>query len=220
MAQKTQPASSSEDQSPSATPSAQDASDSTQPAASGASTSKAASAAQKLHQTELDAALRNTSQSMAKSSPTGSDPAAKDAGIEAANPYGTRSRNRNGSSRPNYAEDKDLDVDMYDYAPEKKDQESKKSARHSNVSATSAQEGARANGSTPNHSSERSKGRAAIKPTRNTANTGYDNLHATLKKAQGSFTRCDCDFSGPCFCSDTIRHRHRGITKDGVGPLR
>ncbi|TQN75403.1 E3 ubiquitin-protein ligase SNT2, partial [Colletotrichum shisoi] len=148
MAHKTQPASSSEDQSPSATPSAQDASDSTQPAASGASTSKAASAAQKLHQTELDAALRNTSQSMAKSSPTGSDPAAKDTGIEAANPYGTRSRNRNGSSRPNYAEDKDLDVDMYDYAPEKKDQESKKSARHSNVSATSAQEGARANGST------------------------------------------------------------------------
>ncbi|GKT42202.1 E3 ubiquitin-protein ligase SNT2 [Colletotrichum spaethianum] len=148
MAQKTQTASSSEDQSASATPSAQDALDPTQPATSGASTSKAASAAHKSHQTELDAALRNTSQPMAKSSSTVSDPAVKDAGIEAANPYGTRSRNRNGSSRPNYAEDKDLDVDMYDYAPEKKDQESKKSARHSNVSATSAQEGARANGST------------------------------------------------------------------------
>ncbi|KAK1976972.1 hypothetical protein LZ30DRAFT_602358 [Colletotrichum cereale] len=147
MAQKTQPASSSEDQSASATPSAQDASDSTQPATAGASTSKAASALQKSHQTELDAALRNTSQPMTKSSSAGSDPASKDAGIEAANPYGTRSRNRNGSSRPNYAEDKDLDVDMYDYAPEKRDQESKKSARHSNVSATSAPEGARANGS-------------------------------------------------------------------------
>lgn len=148
MAQKNQTASSSDDQSASATPSAQDASDSTQPATSGASTSKAASAAQKSHQTELDAALRNA-QPTIKSSAMGLDQSSKDAAaFEAANPYGTRSRNRTGSSRPNYAEDKDLDVDMYDYAPEKKDQESKKSARHSNVSAASIQENARPNGST------------------------------------------------------------------------
>ncbi|KAK1447027.1 BAH domain-containing protein [Colletotrichum cuscutae] len=148
MAQKNQTASSSDDQSASATPSAQDASDSTQPATSGASTSKSTSAAQKLHQTELDAALRNA-QPTTKSSAMGLDQSSKDAAaFEAANPYGTRSRNRTGSSRPNYAEDKDLDVDMYDYAPEKKDQESKKSARHSNVSAASIQENARPNGST------------------------------------------------------------------------
>ncbi|KAF5514537.1 E3 ubiquitin-protein ligase SNT2 [Colletotrichum fructicola] len=146
MAQKTQNASSSEDQSASATPSAQDASDSAQPSTSGASTSKASSAAQKANLTELDAALRNSSQPMAKSSSSGSDLAAKDAAMEAANPYGTRSRNRTGSSRPNYAEDRDIDVDMYDDFPEKKDQESKKSARHSNVSATSAQEPPRSNG--------------------------------------------------------------------------
>ncbi|KAF6796320.1 phd finger and bah domain protein [Colletotrichum sojae] len=146
MAQKTPNANSSEDQSASATPSAQETSDSAQASTSGVSTSKAASAAQKSHLTELDAALRGASQPMTKSSSSGSDLAAKDA-VEAANPYGTRSRNRNGSSRPNYAEDKDIDVDMYDYYPEKKDQEPKKSTRHSNVSANpSAQDGARSNG--------------------------------------------------------------------------
>ncbi|OLN88561.1 E3 ubiquitin-protein ligase SNT2 [Colletotrichum chlorophyti] len=150
MAQKTHNASSSEDQSASATPSAQDTSDSAQPSNSGASTSKSAAATQKTQLTELDAALRNTSQHLAKSSPSGSDPSAKDAAaVEAANPYGTRSRNRTGSSRPNYAEDRDIDVDMYDYYPEKKDQESKKSARHSNVSAATTQESAaRSNGPT------------------------------------------------------------------------
>ena len=39
----------------------------------------------------------------------------KDAGGGTASPYGTRSRNRTGASRPNYAEDKDLDMDLYDY---------------------------------------------------------------------------------------------------------
>lgn len=55
--------------------------------------------------------------------------------------YGTRSRNRTGSSRPNYAEDKDYDVEMYDYDHDKAHGESKKSARQ--VNAANAGESAR-----------------------------------------------------------------------------
>lgn len=40
---------------------------------------------------------------------------AKDGSGDTASPYGTRSRNRNGASRPNYAEDKDLDADYDNY---------------------------------------------------------------------------------------------------------
>ncbi|TEA14187.1 E3 ubiquitin-protein ligase SNT2 [Colletotrichum sidae] len=144
MAQKTQNAS-SEEHSASATPS-HDAPESALPSTSAASASKLASAVQKSSLTDVDAALRNTSQPMNKSSSSGSDPAAKDAAAELPNPYGTRSRNRNGSSRPNYAEDKDLDADMFDYYPEKKEQESKKSARHSNVSAGATLDAPRPNG--------------------------------------------------------------------------
>ncbi|KAK8089567.1 BAH/PHD-containing protein [Apiospora hydei] len=43
-------------------------------------------------------------------------------------PYGTRSRNR-GQARPNYAEDKDADMEMFDAAPEKKEEEPKKASR-------------------------------------------------------------------------------------------
>lgn len=45
--------------------------------------------------------------------PTG--PQAAMAKDDTASPYGTRSRNRNGASRPNYAEDKDLDADYDNY---------------------------------------------------------------------------------------------------------
>lgn len=59
-----------------------------------------------------------------------SDPP-KDQGADMAAPYGTRSRNRGG--RVNYAEDKDIDTDVYDYY-DKKDQEgSKKPARKSDA---------------------------------------------------------------------------------------
>lgn len=59
----------------------------------------------------------------------------KDAGGDSASPYGTRSRNRNGSSRPNYAEDKDIDADVYDYYQDKKDGDSKKSSRQASAAA-------------------------------------------------------------------------------------
>ncbi|KAF4983016.1 hypothetical protein FZEAL_1488, partial [Fusarium zealandicum] len=67
---------------------------------------------------------------------SGYEGAAKDIGMDAASGYGTRSRNRTGSSRPNYAEDKDIDADVYDYYHlGKKDHESKKSSRQASAAA-------------------------------------------------------------------------------------
>lgn len=46
-----------------------------------------------------------------------------------ASPYGTRSRNRTGATRPNYAEDRDLELDNFDaYQGQRKDDESKKAS--------------------------------------------------------------------------------------------
>jgi hypothetical protein len=55
-------------------------------------------------------------------------------------PYGTRSRNRTGAARPNYAEDKDLDLDNYDaYPQQRKDDDSKKlAAKPQSASSTPA----------------------------------------------------------------------------------
>ncbi|KFA61451.1 hypothetical protein S40285_03431, partial [Stachybotrys chlorohalonatus IBT 40285] len=68
---------------------------------------------------------------------SGSDGADKDSGIDSATVYGTRSRNRTGNPRPNYAEDKDIDADVYDYYHDKKDSDAppKKSSRQSNAAA-------------------------------------------------------------------------------------
>lgn len=43
--------------------------------------------------------------------------------------YGTRSRNRSGNNRPNYAEDKDIEMDVYDYYDKKDADGAKKSSR-------------------------------------------------------------------------------------------
>ena len=55
------------------------------------------------------------SQPMTASNSTSSNPSTKDLGSSGAGsaiPYGTRSRNRTGASRPNYAEDKELDAEF------------------------------------------------------------------------------------------------------------
>lgn len=57
------------------------------------------------------------SQSMPTSNSTSSNPSLQDgsangSGLAAAAAYGTRSRNRSGNSRPNYAEDKELDAEF------------------------------------------------------------------------------------------------------------
>lgn len=56
-------------------------------------------------------------------------------------PYGTRSRNRTGASRPNYAEDKDLDMEIFDGSSGKRDDDSKKATRQA-ASANSSSQGA------------------------------------------------------------------------------
>ncbi|RGP81534.1 lid2 complex component snt2 [Fusarium longipes] len=68
---------------------------------------------------------------------SGLDSAAKDASADAASGYGTRSRNRNGTSRINYAEDRDIDADVYDYYHDKKDGDSKKTSRQSSAAVNS-----------------------------------------------------------------------------------
>ncbi|WXC62278.1 hypothetical protein SNK03_008135 [Fusarium graminearum] len=68
---------------------------------------------------------------------SGLDSAAKDASADAASGYGTRSRNRNSSSRINYAEDRDIDADVYDYYHDKKDGDSKKTSRQSSAAVNS-----------------------------------------------------------------------------------
>lgn len=67
------------------------------------------------------------SDSVTKSTSASSEPAAKDV-MSGPSPYGTRSRNR-GQPRPNYAEDKDMDTEMYDAFPDRKEQEAKKASR-------------------------------------------------------------------------------------------
>ncbi|KAH9902286.1 hypothetical protein F4778DRAFT_117947 [Xylariomycetidae sp. FL2044] len=74
---------------------------------------------------------------MTKSTSSGSNPMSKDA-MAGPSPYGTRSRNR--GARPNYAEDKDVDSDMFD-AYHKKDDEPKKSSRQANAAAAAAANG-------------------------------------------------------------------------------
>ncbi len=56
--------------------------------------------------------------------------------------YGTRSRNRTGGARPNYAEDKDLDMELFEMYPERREDEPKKpslrnAAAPSSTAATS-----------------------------------------------------------------------------------
>ncbi|KJK82961.1 hypothetical protein H634G_01089 [Metarhizium anisopliae BRIP 53293] len=64
-----------------------------------------------------------------------SDPSSKDSGADMAAGYGTRSRNRGGNARINYAEDKDIDMDVYDYYDKKDQDVPKKSSRKSDVAA-------------------------------------------------------------------------------------
>ncbi|KAI0537610.1 hypothetical protein GGR58DRAFT_343296 [Xylaria digitata] len=75
-------------------------------------------------------AFNANTQPMSKSNSVASNSLSKDA-MAGPSPYGTRSRNR-GQARPNYAEDRDLDVEMEDAFPEKKEEEHKKGMRQVN----------------------------------------------------------------------------------------
>jgi hypothetical protein len=68
-----------------------------------------------------DAQMRAAvSHPMTASTSTSSNPSLKDATTGTASPYGTRSRNRAGASRPNYAEDREADID-FEVQPQKED---------------------------------------------------------------------------------------------------
>lgn len=95
------------------------------------------------------------SQPMTASNSSSSNPSAKEAassGTGSAVPYGTRSRNRTGTSRPNYAEDKELDAE-FELAPSSKDTIGKKAGRANDV-VNGAEAGRAANAARKNPSSE------------------------------------------------------------------
>lgn len=88
--------------------------------------------------TVLPSTVASTSQPMAKSLSSSSASVtadAKDAAATGPSPYGTRSRNRTGRSRINYAEDKDLDMTDFDSVAEKKGDTDLKKIRPANANA-------------------------------------------------------------------------------------
>ncbi|KAL2017487.1 hypothetical protein VTK56DRAFT_2029 [Thermocarpiscus australiensis] len=78
--------------------------------------------------TPISASNSESPRPMEKPSGTGSQPS----------PYGTRSRNRTAATRPNYAEDKELDLDLFDVYPQRKDDDSKKASTKQQGGASSS----------------------------------------------------------------------------------
>ncbi|KAI4868498.1 hypothetical protein F4820DRAFT_409518 [Hypoxylon rubiginosum] len=123
------------------------------------------------------------SHSMTKSSSPASNPPAKDA-MSGPSPYGTRSRNR-GQARPNYAEDKDVDVDMYDAYLEKKEEEPKKSSRQNGASTNGTSDASKATasasrkGAVPEDGKASSGSHATAKDSHSTTSTTSHNASAT-----------------------------------------
>lgn len=134
MAQKSQYAGSSDGQSNPASSSAREGSEAaTSHKHSGAHSSASYSVLPKMSDpTPTFGQNSALSQPMAKSNSSGSNPphSSKDAAAGGtASPYGTRSRNRHGASRPNYAEDKDIDMELFEMYPERREDEAKKASR-------------------------------------------------------------------------------------------
>ena len=74
------------------------------------------------------------SQPMTASTSSSSNPSLKDAAVGSASPYGTRSRNRAGVSRPNYAEDREMENE-FEAQPQKED-DNRKPARSTDSRST------------------------------------------------------------------------------------
>lgn len=108
--------------------------------------------------------------------------ASKDgSGSSTASPYGTRSRNRTGASRPNYAEDRDIDPEIFE---DRRDGDSKKATTRQASSANAAQGAPRtSNGTTrkplpPSDDSKQSTPQATPKEnTQSAATTPATNGH-------------------------------------------
>jgi hypothetical protein len=79
------------------------------------------------------------SQPMTASTSSSSNPSIKDAGPGTASPYGTRSRNRAGASRPNYAEDREMEMD-FEAQPAPKEEDFRKVVRSGDLRSASVPE--------------------------------------------------------------------------------
>ncbi|KAJ4401099.1 putative PHD type zinc finger protein with BAH domain-containing protein [Neurospora sp. IMI 360204] len=111
----------------------------------------------------------STDAPMGKSTSTSTQAAAaaKD-GSTAANPYGTRSRNRTGNSRINYAEDRDLDMDIFELYPDRREgAEAKKgSSKQAQAPASSATtQAATPSSSSPTNGASQPAPRTAVNGT-------------------------------------------------------
>ncbi|KAI1849225.1 hypothetical protein JX265_008636 [Neoarthrinium moseri] len=153
MAPKSHAASGADDQPNPASSSSKDTPDAGTPNPKPDSRSDSPSTAQLATQDTPEDA--SGSEQLTKATSAGGNALAKDA-MSGPSPYGTRSRNR-GQPRPNYAEDKDADTDMFDAPAERKAEEPKKSSRQSTNGVT---ESPRAGGPVPRKaaSTEDSKG--------------------------------------------------------------
>ncbi|KAI1779999.1 hypothetical protein F4818DRAFT_161606 [Hypoxylon cercidicola] len=146
-------------------------------------TSTPAPATQPAKPTNPKVSGENAADSMTKSTSPGSNPSAKDA-MSGPSPYGTRSRNR-GQARPNYAEDKDMDVDMYDAYQEKKEEEPKKSSRQNGASTNGTSDASKTTasatrkGAVPEDGKTSSGPHATTKDSHSTASTTSHNASAT-----------------------------------------
>ncbi|KAK7730381.1 putative PHD type zinc finger protein with BAH domain-containing protein, partial [Cytospora paraplurivora] len=135
----------------------------------------------------------SASQPMTTSSSTSSASTPADAKDAATgpSPYGTRSRNRNGRARPNYAEDRDIDVDLLDgYADRKDDGESKKSAKQV-VSSTNATQDAPRSGTVSSRkplptSTDEGKHGGAVSKDQHQHNAGNPSAAALSSSAASS----------------------------------
>lgn len=103
----------------------------------------------------------------AKSSTQAAVDAAKDGSSTAANPYGTRSRNRNGTSRPNYAEDRDLYADIFELIPDRREgSETKKGSKQAQSSASApTTQAATPSSSSPTNGATQPASRSAVNGT-------------------------------------------------------
>ncbi|KXX77559.1 E3 ubiquitin-protein ligase SNT2 [Madurella mycetomatis] len=133
MAQKSQTANQSEDQATSGSrnSSAKDGAGATSPTRQSANSANSGAISPSVlprmsDPTPISASNSESPQPMGKPSAAGSQ----------ASPYGTRSRNRTGAARPNYAEDKDIDADIFDVYPQRKDDDSKKASTRQQQAAS------------------------------------------------------------------------------------
>ncbi|RYP56538.1 hypothetical protein DL771_011857 [Monosporascus sp. 5C6A] len=186
MAQKTQHASSSDNQPNSASSSTKDSPDSgSTRKRQNSRTSSSPSASQQTKSLDSKDPSGNDSQVTTKATSSGSVPAPKES-MAGPSPYGTRSRNR-GQARPNYAEDRDMDVDMYDAYTDKKGEDHKKSSRQAAAAANGATDSARSTASTSRKGTDPDNGKVGGSHATATAKDSHAN-GATSATSAGATT--------------------------------